>query len=119
MTRQRPARPATRSQQRGMTLLVGLMLLLLLTVISTIGFRNTTLSERMTGNAADRNVAFQSAESAGKEALQVIESGGFSPGTPGHYGTLLLQGGTTAAAVVRHTSACLVGPLASLTVFSP
>ena len=96
MTRQRPARPATRSQQRGMTLLVGLMLLLLLTVISTIGFRNTTMSERMTGNSLDRNVAFQSAESAGKEALQVIEGGLFNPATTGHYAALLPQGGTTA-----------------------
>jgi len=79
-----------------MTLLVGLMLLLLLTVISTIGFRNTTMSERMTGNSVDRNVAFQSAESAGKEALQVIESGAFSAATVGHYDTPLAQGGTTA-----------------------
>lgn len=78
-----------------MTLLVGLMLLLLLTVISTIGFRNTTMSERMTGNSVDRNVAFQSAESAGKEALQVIELGAFSAATTGHYDLPLAQGGTT------------------------
>ena len=71
------------------------MLLLLLTVISTIGFRNTTMSERMTGNSVDRNVAFQSAESAGKEALQVIESGGFNAATAGHYDMPLAQGGTT------------------------
>ncbi len=87
---------AVRGRQRGMTLLVGLMLLLLLTVISTIGFRNTTMSERMTGNTVDRNVAFQSAESAGKEALQVIEAGTFNPGvTTGHYAAPLAQGGTT------------------------
>lgn len=81
-----------------MTLLVGLILLLMLTVISTIGFRNTTMSERMTGNSVDRNVSFQSAESAGKEALTVIESNAFSPtATVGHFGTTtyLAQGGTT------------------------
>ncbi len=78
-----------------MTLLVGLMLLLLLTVVSTIGFRNTTMSERMTGNSVDRNVAFQSAESAGKEALDVIETGAFNAATVGHYAAPLAQGGTT------------------------
>lgn len=86
------------SRQGGMTLLVGLILLLLLTVIGTIGFRNTTLSERMTGNAVDRNVSFQSAESAGKEGLQVIESNLFNPATTvGHFGTAtyLTQGGTS------------------------
>ena len=65
-------------------------------MISTIGFRNTTMSERMTGNSVDRNVAFQSAESAGKEALQVIESGAFDAATTaGHYDPPLAQGGTT------------------------
>jgi type IV pilus assembly protein PilX len=82
-------------QQRGMTLLVGLVLLVLLTVISTIGFRNTTLSERMTGNTVDRNFSFQSAESAGKEALQVIESNLFSAATLGHYAAPIATGGTT------------------------
>jgi type IV pilus assembly protein PilX len=86
---------ASRNRQGGMTLLVGLILLVMLTVISTIGFRNTTLSERMTGNAVDRNVSFQSAESAGKEALQVIESGAFNAATLGHYAVPISQGGTT------------------------
>ena len=74
-----------RQAQRGMTLIVGLILLVMLMVISVIGFRNTTLSERMTGNAVDRNVSFQAAESAGKEALQVIESAGFAAANAGHY----------------------------------
>ncbi|MES2686396.1 MAG: PilX N-terminal domain-containing pilus assembly protein [Pseudomonadota bacterium] len=68
-----------------MTLIVGLILLVMLISIGMIGFRNTTLSGRMTGNVLDRNVSFQSAESAGKEALQVIESGGFLTTTLGHY----------------------------------
>jgi type IV pilus assembly protein PilX len=84
------------SRQRGMTLLVGLILLVMLTAISVVGFRNTTMSERMTGNSVDRNVSFQSAESAGKEALTSIEAGSFSPGTVvGHFATPLAQGGTT------------------------
>jgi len=74
-----------RKSQRGMTLIVGLILLVMLISIGMIGFRNTTLSGRMTGNVLDRNVSFQSAESAGKEALQVIEGGGFATTTLGHY----------------------------------
>ena len=88
---------ASRSRQGGITLLVGLIMLLLLTVIGTIGFRNTTLSERMTGNSVDRSVSFQSAESAGREALTVIETGLFNTATVGHYATptFMAQGGTT------------------------
>ena len=68
-----PARKPRRKQS-GMTLLVGLILLVMLIVISTVGYRNTTMSERMTGNAVDRNVSFQSAENAGKEAVQAIKT---------------------------------------------
>ncbi len=82
-----------RRKQGGMTLLVGLILLVMLTVISIIGFRNTTLSERMTGNAVDRNVSFQSAESAGKEGIAVIEAGSLSGA--GYYATPLPNGGNT------------------------
>ena len=95
MTRLHQSMAVGRHRQGGMTLLVGLMLLLLLTVISTIGFRNTTMSERMTGNSVDRNVAFQSAESAGKEALALISGGLFVAGSQGQYGAPIAQGGTT------------------------
>jgi type IV pilus assembly protein PilX len=91
-------RTTVRPHQGGMTLLVGLILLLMLTVIGTIGFRNTTMSERMTGNSVDRAVSFQSAESAGREALTVIEASLFNPTTTiGHYATptIMAQGGTT------------------------
>ena len=84
-----------RQGQRGMTLIVGLVLLVMLMVISVIGFRNTTLSERMTGNVVDRNVSFQAAESAGKEALQVIESSGFAAANAGHYVAPFTGGGST------------------------
>ncbi|MFS2036633.1 PilX N-terminal domain-containing pilus assembly protein [Polaromonas sp. CT11-55] len=84
-----------RRRQRGMTLLVGMILLVMLMVISVVGFRNTTLSERMTGNVVDRNISFQSAENSGKEALQVIESGSFNASTIGHYSPALASGGTT------------------------
>ena len=83
-----------RSHQHGMTLMVGVILLAMLMVITAIGFRNTTLSERMTGNAFDRNTSFQSAENAGKEALQAIETG--TVFVSGYYSVPLPGGGDTA-----------------------
>ncbi|MDR7308422.1 PilX N-terminal domain-containing pilus assembly protein [Rhodoferax saidenbachensis] len=91
-----------RKKQQGMTLLIGLVFLLMLMVISTIGFRNTTMSERMTGNTVDRNISFQSAENAGKEALVKVENS-FAAVTPtplsaigtGYYSAPLTNGGTT------------------------
>lgn len=112
MLHTRLSQPCLPAQQRGMTLVVGLILLLLMTVISTIGFRNTTTSERMTGNSVDRNVSFQSSENSGKEALTVIEAGNFNPATLGHYATPLAQGGTTSfwtqgdGAVVANSANC-------------
>jgi type IV pilus assembly protein PilX len=85
---------------------------LMMTVISTIGFRNTTTSERITGNAVDRNVSFQSAESSGKEALTLIDAGSFNAANLGQYATPLAQGGTTSywtqgdGAVVSNRANC-------------
>ncbi|WP_175541834.1 PilX N-terminal domain-containing pilus assembly protein [Polaromonas sp. YR568] len=90
-----PSLRSGRGQQRGMTLLVGLILLVMLMSISVVGFRNTSLSERMTGNVVDRNTSFQSAENAGKEALAVIEAGSFNGATLGHYNPALSGGGNT------------------------
>lgn len=84
-------------RQHGMVLLIGMILLIILTAVAAIGFRNVTMSERMAGNAVDRNVSFQASESAGKEALDVIETGSFNPGTTtGHYDPPLPRGGDTA-----------------------
>lgn len=83
-----------RQSQRGMTLVIGLILLMMLVAISAIGYRNTTLSERMVGNSVDRNISFQSAENSGKEGLEVINAGSFLPGsTIGHYATPFTKGG--------------------------
>lgn len=93
----RHPRQRAAQHQRGMTLLVGLVLLLMLTVISTIGFRNTTMTERMTGNTVDRNVSFQAAESAGREAVTVIEATGITALTygVGVFAVPFAQGATT------------------------
>jgi type IV pilus assembly protein PilX len=51
-------------RQQGAVLVVSLSILLILSLISITAVRNTTLQERMAGNALDLNAAFQSSESA-------------------------------------------------------
>ena len=82
------------ARQRGMTLIVGLILLAMLMIISTVGFRNTTLSEQMAGNSFDHNTSFQSAENAGIEALAAINLGSLTGA--GYYTESLSKGGTSA-----------------------
>jgi type IV pilus assembly protein PilX len=61
------------SRQRGATLIVALVLLMLLTMIGVAGMQDTTLQEKMVGNMRDRSLAFQAAEAAlrgGEKYLQ-------------------------------------------------
>ncbi|CAG7857595.1 hypothetical protein MCAMS1_02480 [biofilm metagenome] len=69
--------------QRGVVLVVGLIMLLLMTLIGTTGMQNTMLQEKMAGNMRDRNLAFQAAESAlqaGAEAAAPPPPGGYTCG---------------------------------------
>lgn len=60
--------PVTRfsplNRQRGITLVMGLIFLAVLTLLSVAAMRGTLLEERMAGNSRDRDLAFQSAELA-------------------------------------------------------
>jgi type IV pilus assembly protein PilX len=85
----------TRRKQSGMTLIIGLMLLIMLSMIGVIGYRNTTLTERMAGNVQDKNISFQSAESAAKEALTFINAGSFTGSVAGEYSPSLSLGGNS------------------------
>lgn len=54
--------------QSGMVLVISLIILMLLTLIGITGLQTTGLEEKMAGNMRDRNVAFQAAESALRDA---------------------------------------------------
>ena len=56
------------TRQKGMALVISLIFLLLLTIIGVTAMQTTTLQERMAGNMRDRNVAFQFAEEALRDA---------------------------------------------------
>lgn len=54
------------NDQRGMTLVIVLIFLMLLTMLGIGAMSTTTLQEKMAGNMKDQTIAFQSAESAAR-----------------------------------------------------
>jgi type IV pilus assembly protein PilX len=73
-------------RQRGMTMIVALIMLLLLTLIGVAGMRDNQLQEKMAGGTEDRDTAFQAAEAALRAGEGEISStgtynGGCTPGT--------------------------------------
>ena len=59
-------------RNRGSTLIVGMFLLLLMSVVSLTVLKAIKTDERMAGNLQDRNLAFQAAESALREAEELL-----------------------------------------------
>lgn len=68
----RPAPPCKRGhsprRQRGISLIVSLVLLVVVTLIALGSMRGVTMQTRMSGAAHDRNLNFQAAEAALREA---------------------------------------------------
>lgn len=63
-----------RHRQRGVTLVVGLIFLVALTLLGVMAMKNTVLQERMAGGSRDRSLAFQAAEAALRDAKRDILS---------------------------------------------
>lgn len=64
--RPQPARAAAR--QRGISLIVSLVLLVIVTLLALGSMRGTVLQARMSGTTQDRSLAFQAAEASLREA---------------------------------------------------
>ena len=62
------ARAGQWNAQRGAALIISLVLLAVMTLIGVFAMRGTTLEERMAGNMRDRDMAFQAAEGALRDA---------------------------------------------------
>lgn len=78
------------NRQSGISLIVVLMLLLVMTLLGLVVLRSTLLQERMSSNMYDRSLAFQAAEGALRDAETVIKDAagggniaGFNCSTPG------------------------------------
>jgi len=60
------------SKQRGISLFMVMMFLVILSIIGVTAIQSSTFSARIAGNEADRTLAFQSAESALRDAEKDI-----------------------------------------------
>ena len=67
-----------RRDQRGATLVVLLITLLVMTLVGVSLLRSTTVDERMAGNYRDRDRAFQGAEQALSECLAKVKAGSYA-----------------------------------------
>ena len=68
-----------RARQRGNTLLVVLVLLLVMTLLALASLRIGNLEERMTANLFDRGLAFQATEAALREGERLARSSSTPP----------------------------------------
>lgn len=76
--------------QQGSALIIALVFLLIMTLIGTTAMQGTSQQEKMAGNMRDRNLAFQAAEAALREAGNFVMSSNFvmqpresaDPGSP-------------------------------------
>lgn len=64
--------PMPPSGEKGAVLITALMFVVILTLIGVTAVMTTTMEERMAGNSRDRNVAFQAAEIALRDAERDI-----------------------------------------------
>ena len=60
-------KPVSRKRQKGATLIVGLAILLVLTILGVSTMQSTLIEEKMAGNLRNTSVAFQAAEAALRE----------------------------------------------------
>lgn len=85
-----------KNRQTGAALIISLIILLLLTIIGVTGMKTTALEERMAGNMRDKELAFESAEAALRDAEAFMETvftlGAFNAdGSDGYYDNSLLD----------------------------
>ncbi|MDR0563512.1 MAG: pilus assembly protein [Azoarcus sp.] len=62
------------SQQRGATLIIALILLMVMSLMAAATLRSTNIQEHMSANVYDRNLAFQSAEAGLKMGERAVEN---------------------------------------------
>jgi Tfp pilus assembly protein PilX len=75
--------PATLRAQRGATLVVGLIMLVLITLVVTSAFMLSTGNLRAVGNMQFRNEAIAAANAAAEEVLNSLLTGGSTAQPPG------------------------------------
>ncbi|MEM5536736.1 PilX N-terminal domain-containing pilus assembly protein [Neptuniibacter pectenicola] len=96
--------------ERGATLVITMVFLLILTIIGLAGMDVTGLEERMAGNMRDRNIAFQAAEAAVLEGENYLETQVILPAFDGSNGlyTLPANGDKTWEVVTWSSSSAVI-----------
>jgi type IV pilus assembly protein PilX len=87
-----------------MALITGLIFMVVLTLIAMAAMRTTMLEERMSGNARDRDMAFQAAEAALRAGEQIVRGAtlpAFASGTA--YTPRIAQGTLTDYWISTHS----------------
>jgi len=79
--------PMAFARERGIALIVGLIILVVLSMIGVAAFSVSTQEERMAGNSRDRIRAFEAAEAALRNCEAIVENDAtaFTDGTVGMY----------------------------------
>ncbi len=99
MVRHAGAYPPNIASQKGVVLIVALVILMAMTIISISSMSTSTLEEKMSSNLKDREIAFQAAEAAlrfGESRVQAgIDSGNFTTSCTGGYCQHDLHAGKT------------------------
>lgn len=67
-------REGARSAERGVALIVALVLLVVMTLLGLTAIRSVTLEEKMAGQTFDRSISFQATEAALREAEALVET---------------------------------------------
>jgi|EndMetStandDraft_4_1072995.scaffolds.fasta_scaffold03008_6 type IV pilus assembly protein PilX len=70
--------PIFTQRQRGVTLVITMLMLLLVTIVGVSMIRSTTTDERMAGATRDREKAFQAAEAAVQTCLTQVKVNSFA-----------------------------------------
>lgn len=88
-----PTHLSARRHQAGLSLIMGLLLLALLSLLALAGMGVSTLEDRMAGNVQDRTLAFNAAEAALRDCETVLQgaslpvfngsNGMYQPAAPG------------------------------------
>jgi type IV pilus assembly protein PilX len=76
-------------KQKGVTLIVSLVILLIMTIIGLQGISSTTLEERMARNYRDSQLSFQAAETALRDAEELVNTTSF---VMGNYSSTCVNG---------------------------
>jgi Tfp pilus assembly protein PilX len=91
----RAERSFSNSHQQGITFILVLIFIVSLSLIAAVAMRNVNTGERVVANERDRAIAFQGAESAGRDAIALVSAGGgaLTALVPGYYATPIARGG--------------------------